>query len=65
MSFHLIDSRLYFTERSQIDITVGVKVRNSDRPRLADPTSLFHRPISAVIVVERLVNKQQVHIRGL
>ena len=62
MRFHLVDGGLDFTELRQVHKAVRIKIAHADGADLSGPVSLFHGPVSAVIIVEGLVDEQQVHV---
>ena len=49
----------------KVDEAVGVKIAHTDGMRLSCLVGCLHCTISSVIVVERLVYEQQIHIIGL
>ena len=65
MGLHLIDSRNDLAEIRQIHKTVRVEVGNADRTDFPRPVRLLHRPIRAIIVVERLMDQQQINVFAL
>ena len=62
MCFYLVYHRFDFAALSQIYKTVRIEITQADSTRLTCFISFFHSPISAVVVVKRLVNQQQIHI---
>ena len=62
MGLHLVDHRRDLHKATQVDEPVGVEVGHADGPRLAGLVGFLHGAPGAVIIVERLVDQQKVHI---
>ena len=49
-------------ELRQIHKAVRIKIAYADGTDLSGPVRFFHGPVSAVVIVERLVDEQQIQI---
>ena len=62
MRFHLVDGGSDLAELRQVHKTVRIKIAHANGAYLSGPVRFFHGPVSAVVIVERLVDEQQIQI---
>ena len=65
MGPHLIDRGCDLNELTQVHQPVRIKIGDADGPELSLPICLFHGAVSAVIVIEGLVDQHQIDVIAL
>ena len=65
MRFYLVNGGFDFSEMVNVDQAVRIEVRHADSAHLTGLVRIFHSAIRTIVIAERLMQQQQIHIIGL